>query len=515
MNNEIQPLQLFATSPKGLELLLVEELRSLGAINPKEKLAGVEFAGDLELAYKACLWSRFANRILLTLAKIKAATPEELYKGIQTISWDEHLNPNDTLSVHFVSSQSQITHTLFGAQKVKDAIVDQFRDRYGVRPSVVRDKPNVHVYIYLHRDEAIVCLDLSGTSLHKRGYRLTTGPAPLKENLAAAILTRANWQSIAKEKGTLLDPMCGTGTLLIEGALIAADIAPGLLRDYFGFLGWKKHPAHLWQTLKNDAQIRRDRGLLSLPIIVGYDHDAEAIKIAFVHIDNAGLHGKIHVEKRALCAFQPQPKMQPGLVIANPPYGERLGEVQELKKLYAGFGEKLKESFAGWHAAIFTGNPLLGKEMGIRATRYYALWNGAIACKLLLFSVQSEYFVDKSEGAENERRIRFAQRKIANEKSQSVEMFVNRVRKNLKHLKKQAKQQGQNTYRIYDADLPDYQFSIDMTEQGAIVKEYPYPPKANINKLLERRYHLLACLPELLELPEAQIWFEESFHSNE
>ena len=317
-------LNLFATAPKGLELLLVDELRALGAINPSEKLAGVTFTGDLTLAYKACLWSRFANRILLNLESVPAESPEALYKGVQTIKWSEHIHPDATIAVHFVCSQSTITHTLFGAQKVKDAIVDQLREQFGVRPSVSRERPDVSIYVYLYKNIAAISLDLSGESLHKRGYRLISGSAPLKENLAAAILQRAGWPAIAKEGGSLLDPMCGSGTLLIEAAYMAGDIAPGLKREYFGFLGWKKHEAKVWSSLKQDALKRSEAGMQTLPDIIGLDHDPISIKIAFENIERAGMLGKIHVEKRELSVFAPKQNALPGLVVTNPPYGERL-----------------------------------------------------------------------------------------------------------------------------------------------------------------------------------------------
>jgi 23S rRNA (guanine2445-N2)-methyltransferase / 23S rRNA (guanine2069-N7)-methyltransferase len=408
-------LSLFATTPKGLELLLVDELRALGAINVAEKLAGVTFSGDLTLAYKACLWSRLANRILLEFAKIPAATPQALYQAVQTINWAEHIDIESTFAVHCVCSQSAIDHSLFAAQKVKDAIVDQFRDKLGVRPNVEREKPAVNVYVYLHRDIATISLDLSGESLHKRGYRLNTGAAPLKENLAAAILLRAGWPAIAKEGGSLLDPMCGSGTLLIEAALMAGDSAPGLGRDYFGFLGWKKHQPQIWKPLLQEAQKRSEKGLMSLPILVGYDQDAKAIKIAFDNIERAGLRGKIHVEKRELSGFAPNANFKPGLVVTNPPYGERLGEEQELQLLYTNLGDRLKQAFEGWRAAVFTGNPELGKQMGLRAKKYYAFFNGPLPCKLFLFDVQSHYFVDRSQEADNARRVRAAQRVVGAE----------------------------------------------------------------------------------------------------
>lgn len=388
-------LQLFATTPKGLELLLVDELRGLGAINPAEKLAGVTFSGDLALAYKACLWSRLANRILLSLTTVYADTPEKLYKGVQTINWQEHIDPEGTIAVHFVTSESKISHSLFGAQKVKDAIVDQLREQCGVRPDVSRERPDVSIYVYLRKDEASIYLDLSGESLHKRGYRLISGSAPLKENLAAAILIRAGWPAIAKTGGSLLDPMCGSGTLLIEAALMAADAAPSLNRDYFGFIGWEQHQPSIWKSILKEAHSRYEAGIKSLPDIVGYDHDPISIRIAFENIEHAGMTGKIHVEKRDLADFKPGANMKNGLVVTNPPYGERLGEQSELLSLYALFADRLKSGFSGWKAALFTGNPDLGRQMGLRAKKYYSLFNGKIPCRLLLFDVEREYFIER------------------------------------------------------------------------------------------------------------------------
>ncbi|EKD71768.1 MAG: hypothetical protein ACD_46C00103G0009 [uncultured bacterium] len=499
--------QFFATTAKGLELLLVDELRELGAVDAAEKLAGVTFTGNLELAYKACLWSRLANRILLQLHQFSAESAEELYAGIQAVNWDEHLDVDGTFAVHSVCSQSTLTHSLFIAQKVKDAIVDQFRDQYDRRPDVSKEKPQVNVYVYLYRNTAHVYLDLSGESLHRRGYRLSQGAAPLKENLAAAILLRAEWPTIAKEQGSLMDPMCGSGTLLIEAALMAGDIAPGLNRDYFGFLGWKKHQATLWQHLLNEAQSRHDVGVRYIPEIIGYDQDAEAISIAFENIERAGMRGKIHVEKRELSVFAPKSNAKPGLVVTNPPYGERLGEVEELMPLYTLLGDKLKSQFSGWKAAVFTANPDLGKQMGLRAKHYYAFFNGAIPCKLLLFDVEAMYYVDRSVEGENERRIRQAKRAMMNVDDQSAQMFVNRLRKNLKHIAKQAKRQELTSYRVYDADLPEYSFAIDVTEDSVKVQEYQAPRSIDPKKVLRRRQEVLAILPEELNMPAEKIFF--------
>ncbi|MDR3492687.1 MAG: bifunctional 23S rRNA (guanine(2069)-N(7))-methyltransferase RlmK/23S rRNA (guanine(2445)-N(2))-methyltransferase RlmL [Gammaproteobacteria bacterium] len=498
-------LNLFATTPKGLELLLADELRSLGATHAAEKLAGAEFTGDLATAYKACMWSRLANRILLRLARVPANTPEELYAGVQTIQWDEHIDPSKTLAVNFVTSQSKMTHTLFGAQKVKDAIVDQLREKYGVRPNVARAQPDISINVYLYRDLATISLDLSGDSLHKRNYRLEGGAAPLKENLAAAILLRAKWPAIAKEGGSLVDPMCGSGTLLIEGALMAGDIAPGLMRDYFGFLGWKKHQPKIWEKIVKDAKQRHDVGIENIPTIIGYDADSNAIKIAFDNIERAGLRGKVHVEKHELSTFKKLPSMQTGLLIVNPPYGERLGEEDDLRSLYTCLGDKFKQELSGWQAAVFTGNPDLGKQMGIRAKKYYPLFNGVIPCQLLLFDIAPEKFIDRTPATQNERRVEAAKTQLVI--SDAVQMFSNRIRKNMKKLKRWAEKENISCYRIYDKDLPEYAFAIDIYEQYVYVQEYRAPKVIDKEKVMQRQQEVLAVLPEVLNMPATNLFF--------
>lgn len=229
-------MKFFAATPKGMEELLVDELKALGAQNVEKARAGAMFEGSVETAYRACLWSRIANRVFLPLKTFPAPTQEKLYAGVKSIKWSDHFTNDQTFAVDFASNQSQMTHTQFGALKTKDAIVDQFRSNTGIRPSIDVARPDIRINVYVLNDEATVSLDLSGDSLHKRGYRDEGTPAPLKENLAAAILMLAEWPRVAKEGGNFVDPMCGSGTLTIEAAMIAADRAPGLDRKYYGFL---------------------------------------------------------------------------------------------------------------------------------------------------------------------------------------------------------------------------------------------------------------------------------------
>jgi len=380
------PIRFFATCAKGMEPPLAVELRAMGADDVRETRAGVEFAGPLEAGYRACLWSRLASRVLLPLTRFHCPDPEDLYDGVRALNWDDHLGTDGTLAVDFSTSQSLITHSRYGALRVKDAIVDQFRDETGLRPSVDTRYPDVRINVYLYRDEATVSLDLSGDALHRRGYRTHGGEAPLKESLAAAIIGYSRWLAIAEKGGLLVDLMCGSGTLLIEGALMAADVAPGLERDYFGFLRWREHDPALWAGLLEEARQRRTAGLARLPPIRGYDRDPLAIEFARENLRCAGLQDRVTVTVRSLAEATPETGT-PGLVVANPPYGERLGTDSDLEALYAELGGALKRCFSGWRAAVFTGNPDLAHCMRLGADKKNTLYNGAIPCKLLHYGI--------------------------------------------------------------------------------------------------------------------------------
>lgn len=488
----------FATAPKGVESLLADELRALGAEEVAETRAGVAFAGTLETGYRACLWTRLASRILLPLATFPAASPEELYAGIAALDWREHLAPEGTLAVDCNVSNSRITHSHFAALKVKDAIVDRFREECGVRPSVELIRPDIRVNLHLNRDLATVSLDLSGESLHRRGYREEQVLAPLKENLAAAILLRAGWPETAAAGGALLDPMCGSGTLVIEAALMAADCAPGLLRSYYGFFRWRGHDPALWQRLLDEAQARREAGLALLPVLWGFDADRKAIEAARGNARRAGLEGRLHIERREVAALTAPPAAETGLVLVNPPYGERLGEVEELKPLYALLGRRLKEQFAGWRAAVFTGNPELGMHLGIRARRINTLFNGALECKLLRCDLEPRWFVD-------DRQDRAPVPAVL---SDGATMFANRLRKNLKSLGRWAQKNGISCYRLYDADMPEYAVAVDLYEEWVHVQEYQAPATVDPRKARERLREVMAVLPEVLAVPPERIFLK-------
>lgn len=493
------PYAFFATTPKGLESLLAAELAALGATEVRETRAGATFHGPLALAYRTCLWSRLANRILLPLAGFAASSPEAVYAGALAIAWEDHFGADDTLAVDFATVQSQISHSHYGALKVKDAIVDRFRARGGQRPSVEREQPSVRINVYLYRDHATVYLDLSGDSLHRRRYRSESVAAPLKENVACGALIRAQWPGLASQGGTLIDALCGSGTLLIEGAMMAADIAPGLMRGYYGFLAWRGHDAALWSELIEEADARRAAGLQRLSKSFGFDADARAVEAARRNVAAARLSDYVVVEQRAVRNLRAPAGAAPGLVICNPPYGERLGDAETLMPLYAALGDKLKTEFAGWRAAVLTANPNLGKKMGLRARKRYTLYNGALECKLLCFDVAPEWFVGE---------------KIVDDHaplSPGAEMLANRLRKNQKHLARWLKQEQVSCYRLYDADLPEYAVAVDIYQGECVwahVQEYAPPASVDPKKAEARLRDALRAVIAVLEVPREQVYMK-------
>ena len=328
---------------------MAAELTQFGAISVKETVAGVAFSGELETAYRACLWSRLASRVLLSLASFGVRDDMDLYLGISNIPWENYFSAHQTLAVDFSGTSASIRNTQYGALKVKDAIVDRFTKRGGVRPNIDKREPDVRIQVHLKREEASVALDLSGPALHQRGYRSGTGEAPLKENLAAAMLLRAGWQ-----REPLLDPMCGSGTLLIEAAMMATDMAPGLLRPRFGLTELKLHDQTLWQSLLAEARVRAKRGMNQASDLkfLGCDCDYRVLNRARENAQAAGFAELIQfVEQDAAQLQNPWPGVR-GVMVTNPPYGERLGEFPELLKLYQELGQSLRQGFQGWRVSV-------------------------------------------------------------------------------------------------------------------------------------------------------------------
>jgi 23S rRNA (guanine2445-N2)-methyltransferase / 23S rRNA (guanine2069-N7)-methyltransferase len=484
-----------ATAPVGAASVLAEELAQFGAEDIRERSHDVKFQGTLEVGYRACLWSRTATRVLLSLGSIDATSSKSVYEGVKRIDWREHLAPGATLACDCSGGNESIRHTIYGSQLLKDAVCDNLRESTGERPNIKPERPDVLLHLHVEGPTALVSLDFSGESLHRRGYRTEGGRAPLKENVAAAVLLRAGWPQIAEAGGTLLDPMCGSGTFLTEGALIAADAAPALDREYFGFLKWHGHDASLWARLRAEAQARRAARVVRR-CILGSDIDSEAVRMAITNCAHAGVADWVHVEKRALSEV-PRPKEGTGLVVANPPYGERIGAESGLPELYSELGTVLRERFQGWQAAILTGNPPLARNLGIYAKRTHRVFNGTIECRLLRFDLNEA----SAQRPAEEVRADWSSRPGA-------QMFANRLRKNLQRLDPWAAREHIDCFRVYDADMPEYAFAIDLygrDSRHVYVQEYAPPKSVNQESARERRREALAVLPEVLSVPLPQV----------
>ncbi|HST27018.1 MAG TPA: bifunctional 23S rRNA (guanine(2069)-N(7))-methyltransferase RlmK/23S rRNA (guanine(2445)-N(2))-methyltransferase RlmL [Rudaea sp.] len=481
----------FATCPKGLEYLLVEELKAIGAGEVHEALAGVHFAGELKAGYSACLWSRLASRVLLQIAEFPVDDGDALYAGARAIDWGAHLEPDRTFAVDAVGSTRGLTHSQYAALRVKDAIVDFFRDRDGTRPNVDTEHPDLRVNLVLRKGRAIIGINLSGPPLHQRGYRKGAGLAPLKENLAAAMLLRAGWPAIYAAGGGLVDPLCGSGTLPLEAALMAADVAPGLRRERWGFTGWRGHDAALWKTLHEAAQARAQAGLQALrPVFFGFDENPTVLNEAKRNAQEALLSGFMHFGRQTLDHLhRPHELEQPGLLITNPPYGERMGVDEDVIALYRLLGEKLKSVFRGWRASVIAADPAHGRALGLHADKRYVLFNGAIECTLLNFDIA---LVD-------------APKPEPKPLSAGAQMVKNRIEKNFRHLRKIAARENTDCWRVYDADLPEYAAAIDIYGEHLHIQEYAAPASIDENLARTRWRELVRAAGEALGVPRERI----------
>jgi 23S rRNA (guanine2445-N2)-methyltransferase / 23S rRNA (guanine2069-N7)-methyltransferase len=502
----------FVTCPKGAEPVLAAELTALGARALAPAAGGVGCRGTLELGYRACLWSRVGNRVLLALARFAAPSPDALYAGVRDLDWQEHLRADGSLAVDCFVRASTLTHSHFAAQRVKDAVVDQFRDRCGRRPAVDRHRPDLRINLYLVRDTARLALDLAGESLHRRGYRTEGGTAPVKENLAAAILALAGWPSVAGDGGALLDPMCGSGTFPIEAALIAGDVAPGILGRGFGLERWLGHDPALWSELRAEAEARRREGERALPPVVGCDQDPRAVHAARRHVAQAGFAGRVRIEQRELGDAAAPGGARPGLVVANPPYGERLGAGVALDGLYRQLGTVLRERFPHWHVALFTGNPGMARALRLRPARSFELYNGALACRLVLYRVAPASLIERRGGGAQPATAGVAGgeepfRALVPE-SAGAPMLRNRLHKNARHLGRWARRHGVDCYRLYDADLPEYAVAVDLyraEDLWAVVQEYAPPAEVEPPLARARLAEALDAVAAVLELPQERV----------
>ncbi|QHL86040.1 hypothetical protein GU926_00705 [Nibribacter ruber] len=368
-----------ATTLAGLEEVLAQELTDLGAKFVKVGVRAVTFSGDQRLLYNANLWCRTAIRILKPFAQFKARDEKELYMKVREQDWSRHLTVNSTFAINAVVSRSTFEHSLFVSQLTKDAIVDQFRDKTGKRPSVDVTTPDVRINLHMHENIVSLALDASGDSLHRRGYRQQTNVAPLNEVLAAGILMLSGWD----RKSPLYDPMCGSGTILAEAAMMAHNIAPGVYRRDYGFMRWPDYNAELYKEVYQAALAQEDRD--AEVEIFGSDIDPDFVEAAFQNLEFAELDEYVRIKE--LNFAQATKPVDKGILVLNPPYGERIGDDREMNDLYKMIGDTLKSNFQDWDAAIFTGNLEAAKHIGLKPSRRIPLYNGPIECRLFKYEL--------------------------------------------------------------------------------------------------------------------------------
>lgn len=501
------PHHFVATCGAGLENLVKEEIISFGGIDVKTTPGAVSWQGTtLQSVYRACLWSRFASRILLELRTFTANTPDDIYREVGSIDWSLHFSGDTTFAAYatLVKTGPELNHSHFASLKIKDAIVDQFRKRTGKRPDVDVRKPGIRINLHVQKTEATLALDLSGDSLHRRGYRASAGEAPLKETLAAAIVHLAGINKNTPPDHCILDPMCGSATLLIEAALIYGDSAPGLQRKEFGFVYWSRHNAKLWDKLVSEAIEREDqRTEIPWPSIIGYDADPRVVAVARKNVINAGLQDRIIVKQRQLARLQPPTAK--GTLVVNPPYGERLSEKESVKYLYRCFGRIFRDNFSGWQLGFFTANPDLADMLGVSWQVRNRLYNGPIKCRLL--NAAADATTPYTPPVHIWESHKPAEELPARD-------FANRLYKNCQKLLAWARERNLSCFRLYDADLPEYNLSVDLYEQWIVVQEYPRPASIDQVKAQQRLDDALGAIRDVLAAPHSTLFIQSAAKKN-
>ncbi|NRA83556.1 MAG: bifunctional 23S rRNA (guanine(2069)-N(7))-methyltransferase RlmK/23S rRNA (guanine(2445)-N(2))-methyltransferase RlmL [Gammaproteobacteria bacterium] len=474
----------FAACPKGLEYLLVAELEELGATEVRESLAGVRFSADLAQAYRICLWSRLASRILLMLHTDEVHSTQDIYDAVYRVNWHVFFSNRKSIAVEFNGTNNFINNTQFGALKAKDAIVDKFRDNGFDRPNVDKKGAEIRVECRMINNKLSVSINFSGRSLQQRGYRTHAGVAPLRENLAAALIKRSGWD-ISKP---LYDPFCGSGTLVIEAALMAANIAPSLNRTRFSFEDLMGFKDDAWQEIKAEAQDLADQSKTMKQLCIrGSDMDSSVLNIARDNARRAGVDHLVSFEVCDATEITPPFGNQKGNILTNPPYGERLGELISLIVVYHRFAKAVKAKFTGWHLSVFSSSLELLTAIRLAPDHKYKLFNGQLE------AVLANYDIGDGE-------LRSV--------SRQAEPFANRMIKNNKILSKWAKSEGIEAYRVYDADLPDFNLAIDRYKDQWIIQEYAAPKYMSKDKTMKRLIEAFVVLDHTFDIDPAMIKYK-------
>ncbi len=470
----------YVTATRGLVGMVEAELYELGARVVRPEPAGLRVRGPLHFGYRVCLWSRCASRVILHLHDFAIEGTDDLYAAALEFPWEEHVAPAGTICVDVTAQGEVVTHSRFAAQRIKDGVVDRMRERFGTRPSVDLESPDLRIVAYVRGRGCSLGIDLSGTSLHRRHWRTEQGGAPLKETLAAGMLHRGQWATRAAQGEPLLDPVCGAGTLVIEAACIATDRAPALLRERFGFTQWRGHDADAWAELVREAQGRALEGAArAVPQILGFDADPDAVVRARANAVRAQVGKWIRFQTATVRAVEPPPG--PGLLVANPPYGVRMGSEAQVTAVFEDLATLMHGPCAGWHAELIIGESAPIERLGLSTQDAAHVDNGPIACRLLggTTGAPLTHGLDGSATATPSLQI-------------DDEPFAARLRKNLARLQPWAQRFGIDCYRIYDDEIPGFRAIVDRYGDRLHLQEYQAPrfvepekPAARLTAMIE------------------------------
>ena len=490
--------QFLALTSPGIEVLLVDELKSFGADKITQKPEGVYFTASIELGYKVSLWTRLATRVMLKLGEGEAKDKDELFKAASSVNWLEHFNSSTTFAIDFVGYSEEIRNSQFGGLTIKDAIVDQFREQGFERPDVDKKSPQISFQARLLKDHVSIYLDFSGRGLFQRGYREHSGAAPLKENLAAALIIRSGW--LTDTSKPLVDPMCGSGTILIEAVAMATKQAPSINRATWGFDAWLKHDEELWQSQLNNAiessETSLEKASISSLKVFGIDIDSRVLNTAQQNARNAKLQRFIEFKCQNTNdinnVYGSSNAGQAGTILFNPPYGERIGELPELVENFVLFGQKLKTQFINWRVAILTANIELLALLKLSSFKRYKFKNGPLDCQFALYNVDEKQLEKDAVNPESS----FSEEDSA---------FANRLKKNRKGLKGWLKSNQIECYRLYDADIPEYNVAIDVYGDYLVIQEYAAPKTIDEDKAKKRLQEVIYWAPKVLEVPTDKV----------
>ncbi|MCU4674450.1 bifunctional 23S rRNA (guanine(2069)-N(7))-methyltransferase RlmK/23S rRNA (guanine(2445)-N(2))-methyltransferase RlmL [Catenovulum sp. 2E275] len=468
------------TTSKGLENLLEQELQSYSIDNIKLSVSSVWFEGTLEQAYQVCYCSRLANKVFLELTSAPCSGKDDLYQIAQSVDWSMQFKDRSTFSVDFNGVTEKLRNTQFSAQVVKDAIVDLFQDEFGRRPNVDKANADIRIQGRLIKNNAHIFIDLCGQSLHQRGYRVNAGRAPIKENIAAAVVMRSGW--LEQTEQPLIDYFCGSGTLLIEAAQMALNMPAQQYRRVWGFEHWLGHNPNLFEQVKTqaDAQIKTDLKLR----LYGIDINTRELKTAEQNAKDAGVDDFIHFQRGnaldSLIDFN-----EAGHIISNPPYGERLEDELKIASLYLDFGAAIKQKYENWQLTVISSAQEQLRQLKLSASKKYKVKNAALDCVIAKYTIEAGSGVDPRENMALE--------------------FQNRLKKNVKQLAKLAKQIPTECYRVYDADLPNYNVAIDVYGDSLVIQEYAAPKNIPIEKTRARLNEVLLTAPGILEIETSKV----------